>query len=135
MKNNKQVAIEFGRTLDKDQFELTRKLLSDDCTYFIGEELLVGPDEICNSYEKNMMEGREKLDDLEWGESKVEAVNDKEFVVHFTDYLTHRNKKHVHRCEQILTFNANGLICSIRHVDDAREEKKLNEFYQSVGLK
>lgn len=134
MEENKQIAIEFGRTLDRDQFELTKKLLSADCKYIIGEEVLIGPAEICDSYEKNMIEGRKKLDKLEWGESKVEVVDMNEFILHFTDFLTHKYQKHVHRCKQKLTFNNNGLICSIKHIDNPEETKKLNEYYKTVGL-
>tara|TARA_R100000306_G_scaffold889_2_gene2382 strand:+ start:34372 stop:34707 length:336 start_codon:yes stop_codon:yes gene_type:complete len=110
MEKNEQIAIRFGKTLDKDQFELTKKLLSDDCKYFIGKDVLTGPDEICNSYEQNMIEGRNKLDNLVWGDSNIESINEKKFIVYFTDYLTHKNKRHVHRCKQALTFNSDGLI-------------------------
>ena len=134
MKKNEQIAIKFGSTLDNDQFELTKKLLSDDCNYFIGEAVLTGPDEICNSYEQNMVEGREKLDTLEWGESSIESIDDKKFIVHFTDYLTHKNKRHIHRCEQILNFNNDGLICKITHIENPEEKEKLAEFYKAVGL-
>ncbi len=134
MEKNEKVAIEFGRTLDKDQFEMTKKLLSHDCEYYIGEDVLTGPDEICNSYKQNMIEGRKKLDNLTWGKSYIESVDDKKFVVHFTDYLTHKNEDHVHRCEQALNFNSDGLICKIMHIDNPEEKKQLNEFYKRVGL-
>jgi len=134
MKINEEIAIKFGQTLDKDQFELTKKLISDDCKYYIEDDLIIGPEKICNSYKQNMIEGRRKLDVLEWGESKVQVIDDKKFVVHFTDYLTHKNKNHVHKCAQILTFNNEGLINRIEHENNEVEKKKLNEFYKKVGL-
>ena len=69
MEKNEKIAIEFGRTLDKDQFEMTKKLLSHDCKYHIGEDVLTGPDEICNSYKQNMIESYLYLDRLQdWKE-------------------------------------------------------------------
>ncbi len=131
----KNIVVKFGQSLDADDFETTASLLSPDCLYKIGDEALTGPKEICNSYEQNMIEGRKKLDKLEWGKSHVEPLSAAEFYVHFTDYLTHQGKSHIHRCKQKLTINAEGLISKIEHIDDAIEQQKLTEFYQQVGLK
>ena len=62
-----EIALQFGQSLDRDEFDLTMKLLSKDCKYIIGEDILIGPENICQSYEQNMIEGRKKLDILEWG--------------------------------------------------------------------
>ena len=135
MQNKKEIAAEFGLSLDRDDFGRTAELLSDDCTYEIGNEVLIGPKEICQSYEQNMIEGRKKLDQLEWGESRIVEVNEHEYYVHFTDYLTHQNKKYIHRCRQLLVVGDEGRITSIRHITDAEEQQKLDAFYLSVGLK
>jgi len=103
--NTRERAIRFGRLLDADEFELVAELLSAECKYFIGDEVLVGPEAICKSYESNMIEGRKKLDKLVWGESRIEPINDGQFYVHFTDHLTHKNKTHTHRCRQKLSIN------------------------------
>jgi hypothetical protein len=129
----KSIAVQFGRSLDRDDFEATRLLLSDDCIYSIGEQVLRGPEAICHSYEKNMLEGRQKLDQLIWGDSSVEPINQREYFVHFTDYLTHKGASYTHRCKQRLTIEA-GKIIQIVHVDDEVEQQRLNEFYRSVGL-
>ena len=131
----KKVAIQFGQSLDKDEFDLTIKLLSQDCKYFIGEDILIGPENICQSYKQNMIEGRKKMDILEWGQSKIEPITDSEFYVHFTDYLTHKNEKYTHRCKQKLQMNEDGLISRIQHIHDQEEEDRLNAYYKGVGLK
>ncbi len=130
-----QIAKLFGTSLDQDDFEMTKKLLHPDCQYFIGEDVLIGPENICNSYEQNMIEGRKKLDVLEWGKSKIEPINNSEYYVHFTDYLTHIGKSFTHKCKQKLTINKENLIVEIRYVDDPVEQDRLNEYYKSVGLK
>ena len=130
-----KIAAQFGNSLDQDDFETTKKLLSQDCEYIIGSDILYGPTEICNSYEENMIEGRKKLDKLEWGESQIEKISDYEFYVHFTDYLTHKGIDYTHKCKQKLTINAHGKITQINHIDNPEEAKKLNEYYIKVGIK
>lgn len=130
-----EIAQAFGVSLDEDDFKRTASLLSSDCVYHIGEEQLTGPEEICNSYESNMIEGRKKLDVLEWGKSYIEPINTNEFFVHFTDYLTHKEKKYTHRCKQKLSFNSEEKICMITHIHDPEEQGRLDDFYRSVGLK
>ncbi len=131
----KQTAVKFGQSLDNDEFELTKQLLSQDCKYVIGKETLIGPDNICNSYEQNMLEGRKKLDSLEWGKSHIESINETEFYVHFTDFLRHKGKDYVHRCKQKLVVDDHGLISSIEHIHDQEEQDRLDQYYVAVGLK
>ncbi len=129
-----EIAIQFGQSLDQDEFEKTAKLIHADCRYTIGELVIIGPEEICRSYEDNMIAGRKKLDLLEWGKSRIEAINENQFFVHFTDYLGHQGKKYTHRCQQKLTINQENLIIEIEHIDDPEEQERLNTFYRSVGL-
>ena len=62
-----QIAEEFGKALDQDNFEQLKKLLAPQCTYCIGDIELIGPEAIASPYEQNMLEGRETLDELAWG--------------------------------------------------------------------
>ena len=128
------IAQQFGNSLDQDDFEATQKLLSKDCKYHIGSKVLSGPIDICNSYEQNMIEGRKKLDQLVWGKSKIEPINEFEFFVHFTDHLTHKGITYTHRCKQKLLINHNGQISQIIHVGDPEEQERLNDYYSSVGI-
>lgn len=130
----RQIAETFGTSLDNDDFETTKQTLSQDCKYTIGEEVLIGPTAICNSYEQNMLEGRKKLDKLEWGKSRIEPINEEEYYVHFTDFLTHIGLFYTHRCIQKLTIRG-GEIVEIVHIADEEEQERLNKFYRMVGLK
>lgn len=132
---NKEKAILFGYFLDKDLYDDTKKLLAEHCEYDIGNEILKGPDAICHSYESNMIAGKKKMDKLEWGQSRIEEINEQEFYVHFTDYLTHQNCNYTHRCKQKLTFGTHHKIIKIQHIHDEDEQNRLNAFYQSVGIK
>jgi hypothetical protein len=134
MTDNKRTAIHFGQSLDRDDFELTKTFLAPDCKYFIGDDVLHGPEKICRSYEENMLEGRKKLDELVWGASFVEPINPKEFYIHFTDYLTHKGEKFTFRCRQKLLFNEAGKIAKIEHIHNQQEQDMLDDFYRKVGL-
>ena len=129
-----EIAQAFGTSLDNDDFEKTKTLLSERCAYTIGDETLIGPLAICKSYEDNMIAGRKKLDKLEWGESRIESLGDNQFFVHFTDYLEHKGKAYTHRCKQRLTISGSK-IEKIEHMDDPDEQARLTTYYQGVGLK
>jgi len=135
LKSNFNKAKAFGHALDQDDFLTAASLLSEDCKYLIGEDSLIGPKAICSSYEQNMIEGRKKFDTLEWGVSRIEKITDDSFLVHFTDYLGHKNINYTHRCSQKLGFNNEGLIQNITHIHDEAETLRLKAFYEKVGLK
>ena len=129
-----QIAEEFGKALDQDNFEQLKKLLAPQCTYCIGDVKLIGPEAIANSYERNMLEGRETLDELAWGESGIEAVDDYEFILHFTDHLKYRGHSFIHRCQQRVVVGEDRMIIEINYVENVAEANKLNDFYKKVGL-
>lgn len=130
-----KTAQKFATSLDQDNFPLTKTTLSPNCQYIIGSETLTGPEAICHSYEQNMLEGRAKLDKLEWGQSEIEVISDSEYVVHFTDFLTHKGIQFTHQCKQKLSFNEQGKIMLIEHIDDPEGQARLDDFYRTVGLK
>lgn len=129
------IATQFGTFLDNDNFEAVKKLLSHNCKYLIGDDILSGPENISHSYQQNMIEGRKKLDKLEWGKSSIEIISESEYYVHFTDYLTHKEKGHIFKCKQKLTINKKGQIIRIEHINEPGEQDKLDRYYKEVGLK
>lgn len=124
----------FGSSLDKDDFEATRKILDPHCRYLYGDKILTGPDEIVASYKQNMIEGRKKLDELRWGENQVESINECSFLIHFTDYLKHKDQEFTYHCSQRIVINKSGLISEIIQIENEEESLQLERFYQSVGL-
>ncbi len=131
----KEKAILLGYFLDQDDFNHAAQLLGKDCCYQIGTQIIEGPESIVASYRDNMLEGRAKLDGLEWGESRVEDITTDEFYIHYTDYLTHKNQVHTHRCKQKVTVDDQYKISRIEHINDDDEQQALDAFYIKVGLK
>lgn len=124
----------FGTALDNDDFAIAKTVIADDCEYNIGEQTLIGPDEICGLYEKNSKEGHQKFDKMVWGECKIEKLTDHQFFVHFEDFLTKNGITHTYRCKQKLTLNEAGKIMLIEHHEIPEERAQLNAFYKKVGL-
>ena len=130
-----QVAEGFGKALDQDDFSSVKGLIAPDCTYTIGDTSLVGPDDIADSYEQNMLKGRKQLDELVWGDTYVEAISTNEFMIFFTDYIKHKGHSFVHRCKQKVTIGESFRISKIEHVDDENESQRLKDFFEKVGVK
>ncbi len=131
--HNLEIALQFGSALDQDNYAAAYALLSEECVYQIGSEIIQGPEAICNSYEANMIEGRAKFDYLEWGKCRVTAVNSTQYLIHFTDHLGHKGVFHDHHCSQKVTLKQ-GKIIRIDHIFDQSEIQLLNNFYNKVGL-
>ena len=129
-----EIAQAFGTSLDEDDYTAALKLVGADCLYKIGERTLKGPKEIVSSYEQNAIEGRKKMDELIWGKCQVTEETPGTYLIHFTDFLKHKGKSHIHRCKQRVQINAANQIQYIEHIEDAIESKKLRAFYDSVGL-
>jgi hypothetical protein len=134
MQNNEQRALAFALSLDEDDFSKAEEFLSEDCVYLSGNKKLVGPQAICGLYEQNMLHGREKFDNLEWGTSEIEQISNSEFYIHFTDHIFHKGFAHTYKCKQKVRFDAGGNINLIVHMPDEGEERRLKEFCKDVGL-
>ena len=132
----KRIAVDFGRALDQDNFSLVASLVDEACIYELGDDWVIGPQDIAASYEKNMLEGRAKLDELVWGESGIEEVSDRDdqFIIHFTDHIKHQGQSFIHRCQQRVTVNKKLKIARIVHIDNEAESERLREFFKRVGV-
>jgi len=128
------VARGFGKALDHDDFMSVQGLIDPACVYTIGDTTLHGPQAIADSYRQNMLNGRNKFDELVWGESGVEQLATDVFLLHFTDHIKHCGQSLIHRSRQQITIGTNRRIVRIEHLADAQESARLQEFYRQVGL-
>ncbi len=130
----KDIAIKFGHYLDEDRYEDVLPLLIDNCIYEIGDETYQDSKEIVNLYKTNMLEGKQKFDQLIWGKSKVVVLSKDQFEVHFTDYLQHNGVDHTYQCKQLLTVNDQLKINKIKHVEFPEARAAFEAFKKKVGL-
>ena len=129
-----KTAVQFGTSLDNDDYKTTLSTLTPDCIYDMGSETLTGAEAIVNSYEQNMLAGRKKMDKLEWGNSYVDQISDSEYIVNFTDYLYHAGEKFTFQCQQRLFINQEQKIYKIEHIHDPNAWQDLQDWYRSVGI-
>ncbi len=134
MMQKEQVAKAFGTFLDEDDFPAVKRLLEEDCLYEINGETIKGKDKIVDLYQANMLEGRQKFDELKWGRSKIIKLNEYEFEVHFSDFLKHKGIEHNYNCKQILKLGDSNLIHKIIHVELPGQKEALKAFYKAVDL-
>ena len=128
------VAEKFGKFLDQDDFENFKSILTENCIYEIGDQVLITKDSIAGLYEKNMKEGKAKFDELLWGKSKIKKINENQFDVYFSDFLKHKGIEHNYKCKQRITVSHNNLVEKITHMELPGESESLKKFYNQVGL-
>lgn len=134
MHSKKETAIQFGKYLDEDEFELAKTLVASTCQYEINGQILIGKDKIIDLYKTNMEAGKQKFDELIWGKSDVNTLSEMEYEIYFSDFLKHNGIEHNYKCKQKITINTNGLIEKIVHIELPGEKEKFLDFLKTVGL-
>lgn len=113
----------FAASLDADEFERVRTLLTPDCRYEVRGSVLVGADAILASYADSTRRAHAKFDAVRY-ESAVEACG----TIAFCDVLTVAGRDHRFRSLQHLTFDGEGRIMKIVHEDLPGEQAALEAF-------
>lgn len=124
---------QFAEALNCNDFEAAAAMLDEDCHYEIGDSPMVGRYEIIDSYRRNAQWAAENLDGIEY-DNTVQALPNSGVCVTFIDHVSHRGLQHTYKCQQILRFDNDGLISSIRHVEIEAERKALRRFLERCGI-
>ena len=127
-------AIRFAKALDGgDDGTIAGPMLTEDCIYTTRDKVITGRDAIMATYVDSDRSAKEKFDRVEY-DSEVSPSGDGRYVIRYLDRLTHSGQVHEHRCEQVLTFDDEGLICRIEHVDLPGESEALSSYLDRVGV-
>lgn len=128
-----EVATQFARALDEEDYPAARALLAPDCDYEIRGDTHRGPDAIVASYKGNGDEAARKFDTIEY-DSAVRLEAPTRAVIQFTDRIRHAGQSFTHICEQHVTVNADRLITRIEHRDLPGERERLEAFKTDLRL-
>lgn len=128
-----QVAISFASALDRCVFDEVGPYLCDECVYLMGGGRTAGCGPIVDSYRENAEWAKRVLDEIHY-ESDIRLLSDGRAEITFTDHIFHRGQRHTYRCCQILSFDMDGLIAEIEHVELAEEREGLNAFLARCGV-
>ncbi len=129
-----QKATAYKDCLDKGKYHDLWKYMDRDCIYSKGDQVMHGAMSICNAYEANVRQLQNELEDFYWDCSTLTHIEDRIFLIHLTDHLSHQGKKYVHRSTLRIIFNEADLICAIEHIDEPEEMRDLEKFLQRTGM-
>lgn len=125
---------QFAQALDRDDFAAAAAFMAADCSYALRGQTIDGREAIIASYRSASEGGRSKLDTIVF-ESSVKQLSGDCTLISYADHLTCKGLQHTHRCEQAVTFNAQGLICHIEHRDLPDEREALAAFFEACATK
>ncbi len=120
-----EIVRRFALSLDEEDYDAARALLSDGCVYVIRGETYEGPEAIVATYEGNG-EAAKSFDEISYG-SSVRGGEDGWIVIEFWDELVHRGEHLRHVCEQWARVDR-GVIVRIEHRDLEGERERLEAF-------
>jgi SnoaL-like domain len=133
MRSAGALAGKFAAALDAEDYATLSGLLAADCRYESPKGRLTGPGAIIASYEKAGASAKVRFDSVSY-ESSVRIVAEGAAIVTFLDHLEHGELKHTYSCQQMLSVNADGLICQIVHVELPGERVALEKFRGQVDI-
>jgi hypothetical protein len=129
-----EIAQRFARALDHEDYPTAARLISGDCVYRIGESVFRGPTEITESYRTNGDEAAALFESIEYASSVEPTANPGAALITFEDRIRHGERTLIHRCQQLVTLDADGRIHEIEHRDLPGERDALQAFLSAVGL-
>ena len=128
------VAEQFAQALDREDYGIARRLLSEDCISQNRGAVFVGPAEIISSYRASSEQAAQKFDEIAYASSVDVAPEPRAAVITFEDRIRHRDQTLVHRCRQVVRLDTDGRISAIEHCDLPGERESLQSFLANVGL-
>jgi hypothetical protein len=127
-------ARKFSAALDACDFSLGAALLAENCRYIRpGQETLVGPTQICDSYRDSDLRARQKFDSVAYrSEADVDASGGIRLT--FFDELRSGDSTCTFSCSQIVYFGEDGRIERIVLAEIAGERDRLSAFCVAHGV-
>lgn len=129
-----ETARALAQALDVEDYQSAATLLSQDCRYNTGLEVLRGPEAIIHSYREAGEWGRANLDQVGY-RSEVRTGSDGRFVVTYFDDIRHASREHTYSCEQLIRLDNSGKVVEIEHRELLGEREALNQFFKAVNVK
>jgi hypothetical protein len=124
----------FAAALDKCDYARAAGYLTKSCQYERpGQELLIGPEVICQSYRECDFKARGKFDSVIY-RSEAETAGSDRVRLMFFDELRVGNASHTFRCGQIVYFGEDQRIVRIELEEIPGERERLSNFCAATGI-
>jgi len=127
MNNPIEIVKQFAESLDAEDYQTSRALLSEQCEYTCREKLYCGPVAIIETYREAGNTASCEFETIEY-ESSVSSVTDHAALIHFKDHLSHQGQRLTFECHQLVEIDEEGMITRIEHRDLPGQREALNEF-------
>ena len=134
LESNLDIARKWASLLDVEAFDELPAMLHPECEYGSPKGVVLGAQEIVDTYLRNAVWAHETFDYIAW-ESEIAPESDGRIRITFIDKTRHRGVDHVYRCQQYIHIDENGRIDRIEHEAIESEEKALKAFFDRVGVR
>jgi hypothetical protein len=133
-KQHVDLARQFAAALDKCDYPTAAAFLAKNCQYERpGQETLIGPEAICQSYDESDVNARSKFDSVIY-HSQAEAAGPDGVRLTFFDELRVDDASYTFRCGQIVYFGEDQKINRIELAEIPSERERLNDFCAAMRI-
>lgn len=127
------IAQKFVTLMDNNQYVEAGQLMSPNCQYFYRGSVLIGADEIVQTYVGNYESAKDHLDEICYV-SEIAPESDNTFRLKYLDRIRKGSSWFEHRCEQSIRIEDSKVV-EIRHFDLPGESEKLKTWFSEMGIK
>jgi hypothetical protein len=134
MTSSADIVERLAAALDRDDYELAAAVMAERVEYRIGDQVLIGPRSVIDSYRTASEMAHRLFDRVEYGHTVIATDDPDTFRVSYTDSLTVAGETMTHMAEQHLTVAPGDGIVEIVNVDVPGEREKVDAFLERHGL-
>jgi len=125
---------QLAEALDRDDWPSVASAMAERVHYSIGEEELIGPEDVVASYRTASEMAHRLFDRVEYGHQLVPTDDPNTFRVGYSDTLTVSGETLTHQAEQHVTVAPGEGVVRIVNVEVPGERAKIDEFLERHGL-
>jgi len=129
-----EVAERLAIALDQDDYETVASVLAEEVSYSIGEDVLVGREEVVGSYRAASEMARRLFDRVEYGHVVFATDDPDTFRISYSDRLTIGDESLTHMAEQHVTVAMEEAVTRIVNVELPGEREAVDAFLERHGL-
>lgn len=134
MSSPAEVVEQLAESLDQDDFEAAGSVMAERVEYSVGNEVLVGPNAVVDSYRTASGMAHRLFDRVEYGHTVWATDDPNTFRISYSDTLTVSGETLTHMAEQRVTVDPDKGVIRIVNVELPGEREKVDGFLQRHGL-
>ena len=133
MTNPAELAGQLAEALDADDYVSAAATMAPEVVYRIGEETLIGPAEVVDSYRAASEMAHRLFDEVRYTHDVV-PIDSTNFRILYGDILSVNGETLEHRAEQIVTVEDGRGVIAIQDAPVPGEKERVDAFLARHGL-